>query len=151
MVHISDGELGAVRSQTTHHSLHIPRLTRVSPSDPDPPGLGGLEEAPGLAGGTPRREVRRLGPPAGRQTHQTVWEPPHGGRHQDLLVRHDTSSKPQSLGGGGMSENITGRTRWDGQCNFLCMRKCLHWNCYSIRLHPPRSLICAPLKFQSVT
>lgn len=74
----------------------------LSLSDPDPPGLGGLEEAPGLAGGTPRREVRRLGPPAGRQTHQTVWKPPHGGQHQDLLVRHDTSSKPQSLGAGGL-------------------------------------------------
>lgn len=54
-----------------------------------PPGLGGLEEAPGLAGGTPGGEVRRLGPPAGGPTHKTIWKPPPGGRHQDLLVRHN--------------------------------------------------------------
>lgn len=62
-------------------------LSVTSLSHPFPLGLGGLEEAPGLAGGTPGREVRRLGAPAGRQAHQTVWKPPAGGRNQDLMVR----------------------------------------------------------------
>lgn len=71
----------------------------ISPSAPSPKGFGGLAEAPGLASGTSWREVRRLGPPASRQAHQTVWKPPHGGRYQDLLVRHDTSLYIQSQGG----------------------------------------------------
>lgn len=74
-----------------HHECTFPLRASLSPTHMclcDPPGLGGLEEAPGLAGGTPGGEVRRLGPPAGGPAHKTVWEPPPGGRHQDLLVRH---------------------------------------------------------------
>ncbi|KAF0040944.1 hypothetical protein F2P81_006842 [Scophthalmus maximus] len=54
-------------------------------------GSGGLEEAAGVAGRPPRGEVRRVGPPAGRQTDQAVWEPPDGGWHQDFLSPFDGS------------------------------------------------------------
>lgn len=81
--------------------VNLPRCTKQqplftsaapcwTPGDSQQPsfltGPGGLEEAAGLAGGPPRRELRRLGSPAGRQAHQAVREPRPGGRHQDFLV-----------------------------------------------------------------
>lgn len=50
-------------------------------------GFSGLAEAPGVAGRPPRREIRRVGPPASRQANPTVWKLIPGGQHQDFLVR----------------------------------------------------------------
>lgn len=60
------------------------------------PGFGGLAEAPGVAGGSPGREIRRVGSSASRQTHQVVRQPLHGGGDQNFLVRN-TSNKTCKL------------------------------------------------------